>query len=254
MARNQEKAQYTHHHRSPSRSMLYRFREAMKIETGVKRDPHDATQFSAATCTHLPAAEQRRRELTKEISRKLSKIQDLTIDEYQIRILNDEINTLLREKVEWDARIVVLGGIESRSTLVYDEEGIEVPNVHGYRYFGRARELPGVKELLDPHREERTKIQRQRRMLYENVDAKYFGYGEENDAELLAAEHEAERKLASFEGPVLDWVTSLPAIMPVERESAEDAQVLVPSQEDVQQYLLQKRKQELLQKYTASDS
>lgn len=34
-----------------------------------------------------------------------------------------------------------------------DREGKEVPGSRGYRYFGAARELPGVRELFDADRE-----------------------------------------------------------------------------------------------------
>ena len=34
-----------------------------------------------------------------------------------------------------------------------DHEGKEVPGNRGYRYFGAARDLPGVRELFEKHRE-----------------------------------------------------------------------------------------------------
>ena len=40
----------------------------------------------------------------------MSQIQNAGLDEFRIRNLNDEINTLLREKGHWEARIRELGG------------------------------------------------------------------------------------------------------------------------------------------------
>ena len=69
--------------------------------------------------------------------------------------MNDEINKLLREKGHWERRIVELGGpnygkIAPRAT---DSEGHLLDGAtgrgQGYRYFGAAKNLPGVKELFE---------------------------------------------------------------------------------------------------------
>ena len=83
-----------------------------------------------------------------------------------MRDLNDEINKLMREKRHWENQIVALGGANyRRNVAMLDDDGKEVPGTRGYkyvtitiavssdtdshfRYFGRAKELPGVKELF----------------------------------------------------------------------------------------------------------
>lgn len=75
------------------------------------------------------------------------------LGDFQIRDLNDQINKLLREKHHWERRILELGGPNymGQSMRLIDEDGREVPGgQRGYRYFGRAKELPGVKELFEP--------------------------------------------------------------------------------------------------------
>src|ERR1700743_2629343 len=104
--------------------MMYRFREAMLIETGKKRDPTDPTHLVPSLCSSIPAAQQRRQELSKEISRAMAKIQDINIDEFQIRRLNDQLNEMFKEKSEWDQRIIELGGVDSRAVRWYDEQGV----------------------------------------------------------------------------------------------------------------------------------
>lgn len=196
--------------------MMYRFREAMLIETGKKRDPTDPTHLIPALCSSLPAAEQRRQELNRDIGRAMAKIQDINIDEFQIRKLNDDINEMIREKVEWDQRIIELGGVDSRAVRFYDEQGIDMlpkdGKVIGYKYFGRAKELDGIKHILSRNgrggmgtaigtdgdsleigdRDTDYKRSEQRKRLYKLVDAKYFGWGEEmNDPDLLNGEKDA---------------------------------------------------------------
>lgn len=73
----------------------------------------------------------------------------------RIRDLNDEINKLMREKVHWERRIVELGGPDYSKTgpRVTDSEGRVMAETSGrgagYRYFGAAKNLPGVKELFE---------------------------------------------------------------------------------------------------------
>jgi pre-mRNA-splicing factor ISY1 len=69
-----------------------------------------------------------------------------------IRDLNDDINKRMREKWHWEKRIVELGGIDhSRSgqPQAYDAEGSFLQSTGGYKYFGAARNLPGVRELFE---------------------------------------------------------------------------------------------------------
>lgn len=71
------------------------------------------------------------------------------LTDYEIRDLNDEINGLLREKSHWERQLIALGGANYRRAAVQlDDSGKEVPGTRGYKYFGRAKELPGVKELF----------------------------------------------------------------------------------------------------------
>lgn len=67
-----------------------------------------------------------------------------------IRDLNDEINKRMREKHHWEKRIVQLGGSDySRSQPQdYDEDGAAMQSAGGYKYFGAAKNLPGVRELF----------------------------------------------------------------------------------------------------------
>ncbi len=222
------------------------------IEAGIKRNPNDPTPLLPETCDRLPIAEQARRELIRDISKKISRIQDKSLDELEIRKLNDEINELVRKKYAWDRRIHELGGIERKSVQIADKMGAEEPNVHGYYYFGRAKELPGVKEMLQPKKEDHSALTKKKQELLKNIDHEYYGFGEEKDERLLKREGEAEQKLSTQHEPLNDWVTGLPTILPEGTSLSEPVDltpdVHIPSQEEIQKFLVDQKKAALLSK------
>ena len=105
-------------------------------------------------CDSVENAKMFRFELIEEISRKVENIQDESLQEYQIREMNDKINELLKEKEEWEQRIIELGGPDyariepSKQSITGD-----LSTKDGYRYFGRANELLGVKTLINAQKE-----------------------------------------------------------------------------------------------------
>ncbi|KAF7312201.1 hypothetical protein MIND_00233000 [Mycena indigotica] len=186
MARNQEKAQ----------SMLYRFREAQAAELGLGTRA-DRRPRMASACKSLREAERWRGELLREVSRKVAKIQDPGLSDYELRDLNDEINKLLREKRHWENQIVALGGANyRRNVAMLDDDGKEVPGTKGYKYFGRAKELPGVRELFQSKKNEEEE-ENQALAFYSkfmNQGPTYFGDSDEADDELLEFEKGLENE------------------------------------------------------------
>ncbi len=194
--------------------MLFRFREAQAADLGIMdagrmRRPRVITEQ-----TSIPACERWRGHVLKELSRKVSRIQESTLSDYQIRDLNDEINKLLREKHVWEVQIKNLGGPNYMrgATNLHDESGREIPgsrfSAKGYRYFGRAKELPGVKELLEAATKPAgPRASQQRgddadgdgdRSARYFVDATYYGYGpDDEDSVLLAYESAKETEAAA---------------------------------------------------------
>lgn len=117
----------------------------------------------------------------------------------RLRDLNDEINKLIREKGHWERRIVELGGPDYSLTRqkVTDADGKEVAAASGkgsgYRYFGAAKNLPGVKELFE--KTGPRKLRRTRFDMHKAVDADYYGFRDEDDGILVKVEAEAEAKI-----------------------------------------------------------
>lgn len=184
MARNEEKAQ----------SMLYRFREAQAAELGLGTRA-DRRPKMASACKSLRECERWRGEILREISRKVSKIQDAGLTDYEVRDLNDEINKLMREKRHWENQIVALGGANyRRNVAMVDDDGKEVPGTKGYKYFGRAKELPGVKELFQSKKKEEEEESQAQNFYkkFQNQGPAYFGDLDEVDGKLLDFEMHAE--------------------------------------------------------------
>ncbi|XP_055810939.1 uncharacterized protein LOC129880770 isoform X2 [Solanum dulcamara] len=144
MARNEEKAQ----------SMLNRF---ITMKEEEKKKPKERRPYLASECRDLAEADKWRQQIMREIGRKVAEIQNEGLGEHRLRDLNDEINKLIREKVHWERRIIELGGpnYTKYSAKMTDLDGniVDVPNPGGrgpgYRYFGAAKKLPGVRELFE---------------------------------------------------------------------------------------------------------
>lgn len=125
----------------------------------------------------------------------MSKIQDAGLSDYEVRDLNDEINKLMREKRHWENQIIALGGANyRRSVAMLDADGKEVPGTKGYKYFGRAKELPGVKELFESKakEEDEDKATAEFYKKFTNNGPAYYGDLDEADGELLEFEKQAE--------------------------------------------------------------
>ncbi|KAK3935613.1 Isy1-like splicing factor [Diplogelasinospora grovesii] len=251
MARNSEKAQ----------SMLFRFREAQAADLGIVdsgrlRRPRAITEQDS-----IPDCERWRGQVLKEISRKVSRIQDPSLSDFQIRDLNDEINKLMREKHMWEVQIRNLGGpnytrAEGGGRL-FDGAGREIPGGgRGYKYFGRARDLPGVKELFEAAQvqaQARVRAKEERKTqssriedLRRRVDAAYYGYApDQEDDTLLAYEAAKERGAAENlaaagpREPPLGWE-------PLPGDVGDGRAWELPAVEEVEQELVERRRRRIL--------
>ncbi|XP_059048306.1 uncharacterized protein LOC131843648 isoform X1 [Achroia grisella] len=194
------------------------------------------------------------------------------LGEFRIRDLNDEINKLMREKRHWEVQIKALGGPDHARVgpKMLDQDGKEVPGNRGYKYFGAAKDLPGVRELFE--QEPPPPPRRTRADLMRDVDADYYGYRDDDDGLLLPLEQEAEKE--AIARAVQEWKTNkeqnkeqdLPEEENIYPEDPDDkridddeepskttSHVAVPSQKDIEEALLRRKKQELLERYGCLD-
>ena len=121
-----------------------------------------------------------RNQVIKEIAKKVGEIQNASLGEALIRDLNDEINRLFEEKANWEAKIKKLGGADYKKfePKTLDAEGYEVPNAGGYRYFGAAKNLPGVAELFINKPKEIAK--KSYIDMYKGINLDYYGITDYN--------------------------------------------------------------------------
>lgn len=269
--------------------MLNRF-IAMKNEE--KRKPKERRPYLASECRDLADADRWRSEILREIGVKVAEIQNEGLGEHRLRDLNDEINKLLRERVHWERRIVELGGSNytKNTAKMTDLEGniIDVPNPSGrgpgYRYFGAAKKLPGVRELFEKPPEIRKR--RTRYDIYKRINASYYGYRDDEDGILEKLEATAEKEIR--EKAEAEWwkmdkirreakkavVTVEPAAKEILVEEEEDVveeerrererevrerskqqefvvHVPLPDEKEIEKMVLEKKKMELLSKYTS---
>ncbi|CDW60252.1 Isy1 and Fringe and Rab5ip domain containing prot ein [Trichuris trichiura] len=276
MARNAEKAM----------TALARWRR-MKMEE--ERGPIARRPALASECNDLRRAERWRMDVIREIARKIAQIQNPGLGEFKIRDLNDEINKLLKTKYHWEVRICELGGPDYKriAPKMLDREGREVPGNRGYKYFGAAKDLPGIRELFEkPDAEE---MKTKKRQVLHRLDASYYGYLDEDDGVILPLEKEQE--MEAIAKAVQDWKDQKESpfdtfgeeegihlyedsfdttIEPEEYLSGEGPsapvesqdtnkrtyeglipQVEVPMQKDIEEALLNRKKKELLEKYAS---
>lgn len=256
MARNQEKAQ----------AMLNRFIQA-------KRDAVTAVDqkrpFLASDVEDVNECERWRASIIREVSKAISGIQNGSLGEHKIRDLNDQINKLLREKKHWERQIKILGGRDYVATApktVSDSDGRNAMGTEGYYYFGAARELPGVRELFEKTGGGENK--RNRYELHQLVDADYYGYGDDDDGKLVAAESVAEKRyrdeveeewLANTRNTKEARYKALNMEVPddddivINRGDGEEdlfkAHVPLPSTAAIEKLVVEKRRRELLAKF-----
>jgi len=250
MARNSEKAMTT----------LARW-HAMKLEE--ERGPkNERRPYLSTLVNKLPEAEKWRLQIIRDVAKKVSQIQNAGLGEFKLRDLNDEINKLLREKYHWERRIAQLGGpnYSRYGPKMFDNEGKEVPGTRGYKYFGAAKDLPGVRELFEPdvsHAPKKTRGE-----LMRDVDADYYGYRDDDDGILEPLEKEAE--VASIEKLEGEWIEkrktkgkSVPDFKALEAERIEEEVknyfIQVPSQKEIEQKIIDLKKKMLLDQYVSPE-
>lgn len=229
--------------------------------------PIELRPFIASEIDDLPQCERWRSQVIREISKEVSLIQNGSLGEHKIRDMNDKINKLLREKRHWERQIRKLGGpdYEKLAPKTVDVDGKRAMGNEGYFYFGAAKDLPGVRELFEKLVPETLK--RTRGDLHKLIDADYYGYKDEDDGLLVKLEAQQEKKAVAAE--MKQWKERQSQAKKQRIDEDDDAEVEdegsdgkavgsedvykahvpLPSQEEIEKALLDRKKKELLAKY-----
>jgi pre-mRNA-splicing factor ISY1 len=169
----------------------------------------------------------------------------------------------LREKRHWENQISSLGGPHYRryGPKTFDAEGREVPGNRGYKYFGAAKDLPGVRELFE--QEPAPPPRKTRAELMKDVTASYYGYLDEDDGILIESEKKAEK--IAIQKAVEEWKERIKKgetlqekddeedLYVTDEKSEKSSHLTVPSQKDIEEALLRKKKKELLAHYNIEE-
>ncbi|PFH34511.1 RAB43, member RAS oncogene family protein [Besnoitia besnoiti] len=164
-----------------------------------QRRPRDVN-----SCGDIKQAEKWRSEVMREIGKMIAQVQDASLGEHRIRYLNDDINKMIRVKKAWEFRTKDLGGPDysTSSTTLEATSKMSAAGADGYMYFGAAKELKGVRELLEREASEQQKPRKTRAMLFKNITPDYYGWRDEEDGEMLLAEKIREEELRQeVQGP-----------------------------------------------------
>lgn len=100
-------------------------------------------------CEDLDSAIKYRAQTLREITNNLSRIHDLLLTEYQVRDINDKLNALLKERRAWEYKIKKLGGPDYLKVISNNLNAKDSITLNGYKYFGRAKELPDIMKLIE---------------------------------------------------------------------------------------------------------
>merc|ERR1712048_813914 len=97
-------------------------------------------------------------------------------------------------------QIKTLGGADYKALKAQEVEtyGAELASHSGYKYFGAAKDLPGVREVFEaevvPEAPRKT-----RKQLFKNITPDYYGWRDEEDGMLVLAEQEWEHETVQKE-------------------------------------------------------
>lgn len=264
MARNEEKSQ----------SMLNRYLELKREERGLGGG-RERRPYLASECDNVPDCEKWRMQILKEIGRKVTQIQNAGLGEYRLRELNDEINKLIREKGHWERRIIELGGPNyfAQAPKIFDSDGQPIGGPSEYKYFGEAKNLPGVKELLQSDAQVEAQ-KRTRYEMYKSIDADYYGFRDDEDGHLVrleSVEEEKRMKKALEKWEVeqreskrhkLEAQEFVPSKNITDSKSVQEQEdsvgrfvsyVPIPSKKQIETILSEKKKQDLLSRYVSPE-
>ena len=167
-------------------------------DVGDKKDREQRPRHTS-DCLVLSEAEKWRKQVVRDALQRVYWISNAGLGEQQTRDMNDEINKLMGLKHHWDRRIVELGG-ENHAKVKgqLDVEGKELPGSKGYKYYGAAADMPGIREKFEEAEKEmaQQKKKEKKKMRKEFLnDAGDEYYKTEEDDSLEAAESAREKAL-----------------------------------------------------------
>ncbi len=221
-----------------------------------------------------------RMEIVRDVAKMIAEIQNESLDQHRVRDLNDQINKKMRLKRAWEHRIVELGGPNYLGVhpTQFDDPGI-APDMKGgaYRYYGTAKKLPGVRELLEAAVQNESRAVRSMEQLQRSIDVSYYGYLDDADGVLEKLEAVAEKR--ALEERIVEWeekskkqkldadeaeeaagvaavaASAAAVVAAATSKSAKSAHLHfnLPSQKEIDALILERKKKDLLKIYASEE-
>ncbi|KAK8306739.1 hypothetical protein V6Z11_D03G146700 [Gossypium hirsutum] len=215
--------------------MLNRF---IALKAKEKKKPKERHHFLASECRDLAVAKKWDQQIMREISHKVTEVQNDGLEEHRLCDINDEINKLIRENGRGP----------------------------GYRYFKAAKKLPRVKKLFEKQPELRKR--RTTDDIYKSIDASYYGYRDEvlarvkgpTEAKMRTeAEEEWQRRGVAPREVLFEEEEDVMVEEMREREEKERkdkereffVHVPLPDDKEIERMIVERKKMELLSKYAS---
>ena len=139
-----------------------------------------------------------------------------------------------------------------------DEKANDEMHKKGYKYFGAAKQLPGVKQLFETGKNNRT-TRKTKHQINKTIDADYYGFRDEEDGVLLREEAVATKRMRGAKCEAFDLRKKIKADMGGGDEDDADpssinrfvAHVPLPEKTQIEALVLEKKKKDLLAKYSS---
>ena len=246
-------------------SLLVKYQESQAEKaSGYKDYNRYKRPTRISSVKSLEEAKNWRAQVINEFKTKNTRIYDPSLNETQIRELNDQLNDLVFEKKRWDRHIekqlTKSGKHGGKWTNERDRLFVTGKLVLGKRYFGRAVELPEIKSYLDEQARRKASIGGQ-----DIVDLKRIPQHGDPRGKLYYHSTEDEQ-LARFEA---EWTPRLrEAYLGSEAAASGNTNTItdtseedrshttksdsekVPTLRDVELWLVERRKRKLLESIT----
>ena len=246
-------------------SLLVKYQESQAEKaSGYKDYNRYKRPTRISSVKSLEEAKNWRAQVINEFKTKNTRIYDPSLNETQIRELNDQLNDLVLEKKRWDRHIERQLGKSGKHggkwTNERDRMFVTGKLVLGKRYFGRAVELPEIKSYLDEQARRKASIGKQDIVDFKRIPQHgdprgklYYHSTEDEQLTRFEAEWTPRLREAYLGGETVasgnaNGVTATPE--EGRSNTATSGSDKVPTLRDVELWLVERRKRKLLESIT----
>jgi pre-mRNA-splicing factor ISY1 len=193
-----------------------------------------------AMSSEIAEATTRRAAILRKLAVELARIHDPTLSEPQLRDTNDTINTLLGKRRGVERAIKKMGGPDYSTSALPNSSSKDSVTIKGYKYFGRAKELPDVVNLLKEAEKEQQKAKSAK-----NIKERLKAFKNPNNWKKYPI------SLNVSEAPHMD-MNGETALTSIDFTKAKDVQKLLEDSQRMHDFLIKRKKTLLLQRIKAN--